>query len=52
MADSLGCDVLNTSLGYTTFEDSLTDHTYSELDGQTTRISIAAGIAVEKGMVV
>lgn len=52
VADSLGCDVLNTSLGYTTFEDSLTDHTYSELDGQTTRISIAAGIAVEKGMVV
>ena len=52
LADSLGCDVLNTSLGYTTFEDSLTDHSYADMDGQTTRISIAAGIAVEKGMVV
>lgn len=51
LADSLGCDVLNTSLGYTVFDDSTMDHTYAELDGQTVRMSIAAGIAARKGMV-
>ena len=49
--DSLGCDVLNTSLGYTTFDDGLNDHSYADLDGRTTRISIAAGIASLKGMI-
>ncbi|MBL7954944.1 MAG: S8 family serine peptidase [Flavobacteriales bacterium] len=51
LADSLGCDVLNTSLGYTTFDDSTMDHTYEQLDGLTLRISIAANIASSKGMV-
>lgn len=51
LLDSLGCDVLNTSLGYTTFDDSLLDHTYEQLDGLTTRISIAAGMAARKGMI-
>jgi len=50
-ADSLGCDVLNTSLGYTTFDDSTQDHSWADLDGLTTRISIAAGIAAQKGMI-
>lgn len=51
LADSLGCDVLNTSLGYTVFDDSTMDHTYDQLDGQTLRISIAAALASQKGMV-
>ncbi|MBK6945544.1 MAG: S8 family peptidase [Flavobacteriales bacterium] len=51
LADSMGCDVINTSLGYTTFDDSLTNHTYAELDGMTIRISIAAGIASQLGMI-
>lgn len=51
LADSMGCDVLNTSLGYTTFDDSTMDHRYEDLDGQTLRISIAANIASRKGMV-
>ncbi|MBK8227994.1 MAG: S8 family serine peptidase [Flavobacteriales bacterium] len=51
LLDSLGCDVLNTSLGYTTYDDSLLSHTYPELDGATTRISIAAGMAAQKGMI-
>lgn len=50
-ADSIGCDVLNTSLGYTTFDDSTQDHSYADLDGLTTRISIAAGIAARKGII-
>lgn len=49
--DSLGVDILNTSLGYTQFQDSTQDHTYASMDGQTTRISIAAGIASRKGMI-
>lgn len=51
LADSLGCDVLNTSLGYTTFDDSTMDHTHAMLDGQTLRCSIAANIAAQKGMI-
>ena len=50
-ADSIGADIINTSLGYTTFDDSLQDHTYNDMDGNTTRISIAADIAVSKGMI-
>lgn len=50
-ADSLGCDLLNTSLGYSLFDDSLQDHSYADMDGLTTRISIAAGIAAGKGMI-
>lgn len=49
--DSIGCDVLNTSLGYTTFDDSLQDHTYADMNGTSTRISIAAGMASQKGMI-
>ena len=51
IADSIGCDVLNTSLGYTEFDDSTMDNSYNELDGATYRISIAAGIAARKGMI-
>jgi serine protease AprX len=49
--DSLGVDILNTSLGYTVFDDSTQDHTYADMDGATTRISVACGIAAQKGMI-
>jgi subtilisin family serine protease len=51
-ADSVGCDVINTSLGYTTFDDPLFNHTYGEFNGETLKISKAANLAVDKGMVV
>lgn len=51
-ADSIGVDIINTSLGYTTFDDNLTNHTYSEMDGNTTRITQAADIAAAKGIIV
>lgn len=51
LCDSLGCDVLNTSLGYTTFDDPGQDHSYADMDGATARISIAAGMAAQKGMI-
>lgn len=51
-ADSLGVDIINTSLGYSEFDDSATDHSYSDMDGNTTRVTRAANMAVEKGMLV
>lgn len=52
MADSLGVDIINTSLGYFNFEDSAYSHTYQDMDGQTTFISRGANIANSRGMVV
>jgi serine protease AprX len=51
-ADSAGADILNTSLGYSQFDDHLMDHSYADMDGNTTRISRAADIAASKGMLV
>ncbi|MGM0497710.1 MAG: S8 family serine peptidase [Bacteroidota bacterium] len=49
-ADSAGVDIINTSLGYTRFDDSTQDHTYSDMDGESTIISQAASTAASKGM--
>ena len=51
-ADSVGCDIINSSLGYTTFDDPGMDHTYSDLDGKTTRVTRGANIAATRGMLV
>lgn len=51
-ADSLGVDVINTSLGYFTYDKPSYSYTYSDLDGQTSFISRGANIAFSKGMVV
>lgn len=51
-ADSVGVDVINSSLGYTVFDDSTASHTYSQLDGKTARITIGADIAASKGMLI
>lgn len=51
-ADSIGADIINSSLGYTTFDVASQNHTYSQLDGKTTPATRAANIAVKKGMVV
>ncbi len=50
-ADSIGIDIINTSLGYSLFDDSLQNHTYSDMDGNTTRITIASDIAASKGII-
>jgi len=49
-ADSLGVDVVNTSLGYTTFDDSSYDYSYSDMNGTTAFISRGAEIAFSRGM--
>ncbi len=51
-ADSIGVDITNTSLGYTTFDNGIGDHTYSDLDGRTSVISIAANISARVGIIV
>lgn len=49
-ADYLGVDVINTSLGYTEFDNSNFDHTYADMNGNTTFISRGAQIAFTRGM--
>ena len=49
-ADSLGVDVINTSLGYKTYDNTSYSHTDADLDGNTTYITKGANIAYEKGM--
>lgn len=51
-ADSLGIDLINTSLGYSTFDNPNYNYTPSEMDGNTAFISKGANIATEKGMLV
>ena len=49
-ADSLGVDMINTSLGYTLFDDPDYSYTPEDMDGKTTFISRGANIATEKGI--
>lgn len=49
-ADSLGVDIVTTSLGYTAFNDPTLSHTHDELDGQTIPASRAASMAASKGL--
>ena len=51
-ADSVGADIINSSLGYNTFDDSTENHTYADMDGNTTIITKAADIAASKGIFV
>ena len=50
-SDSLGVDVVNTSLGYRGFDNPNYDHNYEDLDGQTTFSARGANIAFDKGMI-
>lgn len=52
LCDSLGIDILNTSLGYSQFDDTTQSYTYADMDGNTTIITRAANIAASKGMLV
>lgn len=51
-ADMQGANIINTSLGYSNMDDSLTSHTYNDMDGNSTIITIAADIAASKGILV
>lgn len=49
-ADSAGVDIINTSLGYNTFDDSQMDYAKTDMDGSTAVIARAAQLAASKGI--
>ena len=51
-ADSVGVDVVNTSLGYYEFDEGYPAYRYRDLDGHTSLMSHSASMAANKGMVV
>ncbi len=51
-ADSVGADIINSSLGYNYFDNSADNHTYADMDGNTTIITKAADWAAGKGILV
>lgn len=51
-ADSLGVNMINTSLGYNVFDNSNYNYTPDEMNGDVAFISRGASIAVEKGILV
>lgn len=51
-SDSIGVDVINSSLGYNNFDDSQLNYTHKQLDGRSSLMSIAADLAYDKGMII
>ena len=51
-ADSVGADVINSSLGYISFDDTIYSHPYSDMDGKTCISTRGAEIAASKGILV
>jgi subtilisin family serine protease len=52
LADSMGVDIINSSLGYTTFDDKSMNHKWEDLDGETTFITQGATVAASRGILV
>ncbi len=50
--DSVGGDLLSSSLGYSQFDDASLSHTYADLNGNTTMAAIGADLAAKKGILV
>ena len=51
-ADSAGADIINSSLGYTVFDDSTQNHTCADMTGSTTPVTRGANMAFSKGILV
>lgn len=51
-ADSVGADIITTSLGYNTFDDPTMNYSKDELDGMTSVIARAAQWASDRGMAI
>lgn len=51
-ADSLGVDIISSSVGYWDFDDPTMNYTVADLDGATTTITKGATIAAKKGILV
>jgi hypothetical protein len=51
-ADSIGASVISSSLGYRVFDSGQGDYQYSDLNGHTTIVAIAASLAAYNGITV
>jgi len=51
LADSLGVDVITTSLGYFQYDDPSYNYTYDDMNGSTSFISKGADVAFSRGMI-
>jgi subtilisin family serine protease len=51
-ADSLGADMISSSLGYSLFDDPAFHHSYANMDGNTTMVTRGADLAARKGIIV
>jgi subtilisin family serine protease len=51
-ADSMGADLINSSLGYIDFDDPSMNHSYADMNGRTTMVTRAADKAAAKGLIV
>jgi subtilisin family serine protease len=51
-ADSLGVDIINSSVGYWDFDDPAMNYTLEDLDGKTAVITQGASIAAQKGILI
>lgn len=51
-SDELGVDIINSSLGYYTFDDKKMDYAYVDINGKTSAMSQAATFAAKKGILV
>jgi hypothetical protein len=52
LADKLGADIINSSLGYFGYDNSNYSYTYTNMDGNTAFSSRGANIAFSRGMIV
>jgi hypothetical protein len=50
--DSAGGDVINSSLGYNQFQDANYNHTYNDMNGNTTMAAIGADLGAKKGILI
>ena len=51
-ADSVGADIINSSLGYSQFDNPIYNHVWTDLDGNTVAVTNAADLAAKKGMLI
>ena len=50
-ADSVGVDIISSSLGFHSFDNAADNYKYSQLDGRTAMISYTASLLADKGIV-
>lgn len=52
MSDSMGVQLISSSLGYSTYDDPSFNYNYAAMNGKTTLVSRGARLASQKGMIV